>query len=433
MLAAIFGVRPLFSERFSEGPWYERYTPSPAGEELALLVGMTGILALTIGVAASRTPINTSVTPRLQSRQEIARLSIGHVAIATMVATISYLGALMLLAGPGIFGQLRNGRSADLAMGGIPEFVMIIPLMASVSTALFLLTHRKRHLRFAEIIILLGATCTSIALVSQLGNRRFIIPAALIPLIAALIRKPTRVKLWHAIVALAGVLLLATIPMVRAAGARRTGEGLLSAAWRHLKDEGISGVIQPIFASYDTEMFDYIAIVAPTLNLSDYGWGRGTVMEFIFRPLPSSWMTEQAWSDKIMTRFFGGGCGDPVCPVASWPGVLYFEGGLFIVAIGSFLAGFLLRKVSIKWQYNRNFSVRTQLYVVIVASFALIAMRTNTVHAIWWILYTLIIAYVLYIAATLNLTRSYQRKSHRPMSLLQKQRVHVIEPSGSSN
>lgn len=417
MLVAIFGVRPVFVDRFDEGAWYDTYIPTPGGEQTSLLVGAVGLISLTIGTAiAQRKTKQAARSHQIKDRHttKAINITIGQVVVLSAIAAMTYVAALTVFAGPGIFRQLRNGRSADLAIGGIPEIVMIIPLTASVSAAIFLLTHRNRKLHLMEIFVLLSATATSIALVSQLGNRRFIIPAALIPLIAALIRKPTRVKLRHMVVAMSGILLLATIPMVRAAGARRPGEGLLSAGWRYLQEEGPSGVIRPIFVSFDTEMYDYIAVVAPTLESNRFGWGRGTIVEFAARPLPATWVDGPAWSNYLMTQFFGGGCGNPVCPVASLPGVLYFDGGLIVVALGSVVAGIFLRTLASKWQYNRAVSIKTQLFVVIMSSFALVAVRTNTVHAAWWVIYTLILGYLVYRVAAINMNHPPIRRALKP-------------------
>lgn len=414
MIVAIFGVRPTFKDRFEEGPWYDMYVPTVEGQHISLLVGVIAIVSFSIGTTiAQRTTRREARLDQFRSCQSTKqiRFTAGQVIALSAISAFTYVAALTAFAGPGIFSQLQNGRSADLAIGGIPEIVMIIPLTASVAAAIFLLTHKNRRLLAVEIIVLLMATITSVTLVSQLGNRRFIIPAVLIPLTAALIRKPARVKLIHIGLATVGVLLLATIPMVRAAGARRPGEGLLSAGWRYLQEEGPSGVIRPIFVSYDTEMFDYIAVVAPTLESDRFGWGRGTVVEFITRPLPATWIDGPAWSNSLMTQFFGGGCGDPVCPVASLPGVLYFDGGLTLVAVGSLIAGIFLRILSAKWQYNKLVSIKTQISVVIISSFALIAIRTNTIHAAWWVVYSLMIAYAVYAVATVNLNKIPVRRA----------------------
>lgn len=402
MLVAIFGIRPLFADRFDSGPWYSKYLPTEDGQTTSLLVGMIAIACFAIGTAVIRQ--KTKPARILKRKKQVERLNrvkftSGHLLAFTAIGAVAYIGALIVFAGSNIFGQLRNGRSTDVSIGGVPEFVMILPLTASIAAALFLLGRTNSKMRPSELLILTMAVGSSIVLVSQLGNRRFIIPAILIPIIAALMRRPTRVKLWHVIGGTAGLLFLAIIPMVRSAGARRPGESLLGASWRYLQEEGIIGVIRPIFVSYDTEMFDYIAVVGPKLAKEDYGLGRGTFVEFMTRPLPGSWGDTPAWSERLLIELFGGGCGDPVCPVASLPGLLYFEGGYIVVALGAFIAGAFLSALATKWRYNQTLSIRNQAYVAIISSFALIAVRTNTVHAAWWIIYTLLLVYLVHASA----------------------------------
>lgn len=389
----------MFVGRFEEGAWYSKYVPTEEGVSIALIVGAMALIGFSLGAASVRRQgRSTKAGLAISHTKNVERIYFpaGFVVLAALGGTATYVVALTLFAGPGIFGQLRNGRSAEVNIGGTPEFVMFLPLTGAIAVALFMLGNKYRKLTRLEILIAVLAVTTSLALVSQLGNRRFIIPAVLIPVISALMRRPARIRLWHIVVSFVGVLLLAIIPMVRAAGARRPGENLLSASWRYLHEEGFSGVLRPVFVSYDTEMFDYIAIVAPGLDGSAYGWGRGSLLEFATRPLPESWNGNPAWSERLLTQLFGGGCGDPVCPVASLPGVLYFEGGFIVVLLGSVATGAFLRSLAVKWKYNGNITIGSQLCVVIISSFALVAVRTNTVHASWWILYSLLIALVLY-------------------------------------
>lgn len=418
MLVAIFGVRPLFNDRFDEESWYGIYIPSQEGESIALLVGAITMASFTLGALIMGGRVKKAAYANTQ-KSELSKIGIRftahHILAVTICATVAYVGLLTVLAGPGIFNQLRNGRSTGLAIGGVPEIVMMVPLSGSIAVALFLLTNKQRRINGTELLIALTAIISSVMLLSQLGNRRFIIPAVLIPIIASLIRRPVRVKLWHVAATVASILILAILPMVRSAGARRPGEGLVDALWRYLRDEGFTGTIRPVFASYDTEMFDFIAIVAPTLEQDRFGLGRGTLLEFMTRPLPGSWVPGTPWSEVVLTQFFGGGCGNPVCPVASYPGVLFFDGGFVLVALGSIAMGAFLRLLAIKLRYNKHLSTTEMLYIVIAASFSLVAMRTNTVHAAWWALYTMLIAFSIYTVVSFLRTRPPQSFRHRHM------------------
>jgi hypothetical protein len=239
----------------------------------------------------------------------------------------------------------------------------------------------------------------SLVMVSALGTRRFMIPAVLMPICAALIRRPAKLRLWHLAVGFLGLLFVAIVPMVRSAGARLPGENLLTASLRYASEQGIGGILEPIFASYDTEMLDYIALASSRIHSGwlSLGLGRGTLLEFILRPLPGSMLSHPAWSDEVLINLWGGtGCGNPYCPVASVAGVTYFDGGYPLVIVGSLAFGFGLRWLATRWVYNGHLGDFRATAVAIASSFALVAARTNTVHATWWCIYTLIIAWLIY-------------------------------------
>lgn len=399
MLIAIFTIRPVFTNRFDEAAWYGLYLPDQAEESLALGVGMTCLVGLLLGVFLARlrpTKLqaleNRSAGPRSYDGWSFSR---GKLVFATVAGLGAYIALLMAVAGADVIRQLAGGRSSEVALAGVPEIVMMIPLAGSIAAAIFILGAKDRQLVFFDLALIIGSTAASILMVSQLGTRRFIIPAMLLPVLAALIRKPVRVKAGHVIIGAVAILFLAIVPMVRAAGARRVGENLATASWRYLQEEGIGGVLRPVFASYDTEMFDYIAVASRGLSGDQYGLGRGTLLEFFTRPIPSftriGELTGVPFSDQMITRLFGGGCGEPFCPVASVAGVLYFDGGFILVFLGSIAFGAGMRAIANRWVYNRGLSPFQMFAVVSVSSFALVAARTNTIHTMWWCIYTLII------------------------------------------
>ncbi|MET4899398.1 O-antigen ligase [Paenarthrobacter sp. CC6] len=396
---SIFSIRPLFEDRFEIRTIYG-IVPDAASIDAAILVGIVFMTSFTIAVFLNR--IRPQSHKRLISldehldRREL-RITASKTVMTALAAFAVYLATLTILSGPAVFARLAAGRSSDAGLGGVPEIVMILPMAGSICAALFILSRRKNAITRKEWLILSAAPLISVMALSQLGNRRFLIPAILIPVVVALIRKPVRVKFSHIAAAIVAFLMLAIIPMVRSAGARIKGEGLLEASWRYFQSEGLQGVLTPVFASYDTEMLDYIAIIShPLGNAIPYGFGRGTVLEFLLRPLPSGISGEPAYSDVVLTAVWGGGCGTPVCPVASTAGVLYFEGGLAFVAFGAFLFGILAARLTNAWKYNQHVSTIKLTTVSVASAFALVATRTNTVHAIWWSLYAVFLCMFMY-------------------------------------
>jgi hypothetical protein len=400
MLFAIFSVRPLFSNRFAEQTFYG-YVPSLVGERTALLAGIVCMACFAAGcffwsVRPARAAELAARVPKPEKR--LVNLSAKKVLVVSVVGAVVYALMLVAIAGTGTVAALSGGRSADVVIAGVPEVILLVPMTGSIVTTLFIINRRHAMIIKSEAIYCVAAVGVSLVLLSQLGNRRFLIPAALMPLMAMLVRKTMRIRAYHVVLALVGFVFIAIVPMVRSAGARMPGENLLTASWRYLGDRGISGVLTPVFASYDTEMLDYIALMSQKITADTgigFGMGRGTILEFLLRPLPSS-VTGVQYSDQLLTSIWGGGCGQPVCPVASVAGVFYFEGGLIAVALGTFAFAAVLRFLSNRMAYSSGLKLLPITCVTVASAFALIAARTNTIHSLWWVLYALALVLVVY-------------------------------------
>jgi hypothetical protein len=399
VLIAIFAVRPLFTHRLDAGLY--GYALDESSVERAVVIGATCLGAFGLGVFfATARPARQAKLSALPARaRRRTNITAGGVLLVTVVGVASYLVALLVLAGVGTVTALAGGRSTDTSTAGIPEIIFVVPLAGSISVSLFLLARVETPIKRREAVTLLVCVALSLVILSALGTRRFMIPAVLMPISAALIRRPAKLRLWHLGAGFVGLLFLAIVPMIRSAGARLPGENLLTASFRYASEQGIEGILQPIFASYDTEMLDYIALVSSRIHAGwlPFGLGRGTLLEFIFRPVPASKLSQVPWSDELLINLWGGsGCGHPYCPVASVAGVTYFDGGFPLLIVGSFAFGFGLRWLATRWVYNRHLGDFRGTVVAVVSSFAVVAARTNTVHATWWCLYTLIILGLIY-------------------------------------
>lgn len=437
MLFMIFGIRPLFVGRFSERTIYG-YTPTDSGEQTALTVGVVCMGAFAVGTffasrspkkldqLASRSPSASGRLLNISARQTLL-IAFGSVGV--------YLAIIFVLAGPRVISALGAGRSADPSLTGVPELVLLFPMGGSLAAALFLMSRRGVSITRTEGLLLLTACVTSIVLLSQLGNRRFLIPGVLIPVIALLMRRSVRLRLVHVALAFGAFLFIAIIPMVRSAGARLPGETLLTATARYLGTQGIGGVLSPVFASYDTEMLDYIGIAADRIqgaSAPGFGAGRGTFVEFLTRPLPGLLHLPTPYSDALLTSIYGGGCGDPVCPVASVGGVLYFDGGVTGVLLGSILFGIGLRWLSVMWVTNKRLTPISATIVAIFSAFALIMTRTNTIHAIWWAIYASLLSGAIYFTASKVQAAAPNTSKRRPL-LTRSGRTTITQGSSANS
>jgi hypothetical protein len=398
ILIAIFAVRPLFAHRLDSG--FYGYTLDTSSVERAIAIGATCIGAFGLGAffATARPQKQTKLAALPARARRRITITAGGTLLISILAVALYLVALLMLAGWNTVTALAGGRSAETSTAGLPEIILVLPLAGSISVSLLILARRGTSIKRVETVTLFACVTISLIMVSALGTRRFMIPAVLMPISAALIRRPTKLRPWHLAVGFVGLLFVAIVPMVRSAGARLPGENLLTASLRYASEQGIGGILEPIFASYDTEMLDYIALTASRIHAGwlSFGLGRGTLLEFVLRPVPASKLSQAPWSDEVLTNLWGGGCLRPYCPVGSVAGVTYLDGGFPLLIVGSFAFGFGLRWLATRWVYNRHLGDFQATVVAIASSFALVAARTNTVHAIWWWIYTLIIAWLIY-------------------------------------
>ncbi len=412
MLYAIFAIRPLFTDRFQasrfEYSGFYRFVPTYDGQLTASLVGI--LLLWSIGIGAlwcshwrklPAVPITGGTEDhRPEYSPDAAVLPHVRAVVVTLAALALHFVLIVSFMGLARALAMSEGRSDYVASGsfGLPEIVYVIPLTGSIAAATLILMARSRPISFPAWLSILACTALSLVSVSQLGNRRFMIPAVLIVVAAFLMRKPIRFRLWHAVAGLLAIIFLAVVPYVRKAGSR-PGENLVEAMFGYIGDNGFLVLLRNMFTTYDTEMYDYIAVVAPRLEngRENYGFGSGTVLEFLLHPLPQNMFNFTERSSEVRSYLFNYGCG-VTCnlpnPVSSLGGVLFFDGWYVGVIVGGVLAGVLIRVIAIRWSRAATSTVAHNIVTAISASFMAIAVRTETISILWLCIYTLIIGFL---------------------------------------
>jgi len=412
MLYAIFAIRPLFTDRFQasrfEYSGFYRFVPTYDGQLTASLVGI--LLLWSIGIGAlwcshwRKLPAGpTTAGPEdRRTRQGTDAADLPHVrAVAVTLAALAlYFALIVSFMGLARALAMSEGRSDYVSSGafGLPAIVYVIPLTGSIAAATLILMARSHPIGFPAWLSILFCTALSLVSVSQLGNRRFMIPAVLIVVGAFLMQKPIRLRLWHAVAGLLAIIFLAVVPYVRKAGSR-PGENLGEAMVRYIGDNGFVVLLRNMFTTYDTEMYDYIAVVAPRLEngRENYGFGSGTVLEFFLHPLPQNMFNFNERSSEVRSYLFNYGCGvtcDLPNPVSSLGGVLFFDGWYVGVIVGGALAGVLVRVIAMRWSRAATSSVAQNMVTAISASFMAIAVRTETVGILWLCIYSLMIGFL---------------------------------------
>ena len=410
MLFAVFSVRPLFSERFRPsaiaGSGFYGLVPSLDGQVAASIVGSVLLWSIAVGALwksrrrgvaehGSGTPLHLVASDGFLP---------GRAVFITVSSLAVYSAALISFMGVQGFLALSRGRSAEATMDFVPELITVIPLAGSIAGAMLILNAGDKEIKPAGWLAVVFCVAASIFAVSQLGTRMYIIPALLIVLTATLMRKPTRVRLWHVAAGGVALIALAVLPYVRSAGSRIAGESLFDALVRSFEEVGPLGAAKSFFTSYDTQMYDYIAILATEYQNGhlEMGWGRGTFVEFLTRPFPSGMAPFSERSSELKIHLFNYSCFGADCPapnpVLSVGGLLFFDGWYLAVLVGGLLLGAFVRTLAHRWADSRCLSPANNLVTAVCASYAMIAVRTDTVFAVWWCIYTLAVAAVVVLA-----------------------------------
>jgi hypothetical protein len=352
------------------------------------------MIFVTVGVLISRGSISLSppAEPKMRTLQKMKAIHLFGISVGSIAL---YLVALILLVGPASVLAMGGGRSADVVTAGVPAIVMMIPLMGSLAASIYIISLGPRSpIRWKELLTIVLVVSLSVVMLSSLGNRRFLIPAVLMPVIAVAAMRKTPARAIYMILGVLGFLLTAILPMVRSSGSRLAGETLLDSIVRYASEQGLDGIVLPVFASNDTEMLDYIGVFLRQVESGhqSFGFGQGTFGDFLTSSIPSALFKGTSYSDQILTNIWGGGCGKPFCPVASVVGVSYFDAGIFGVILGCGVFGYFMGWLTNRLTRLQNLGPFAATTTVIFSSFAIVLTRTNTINALWWSIYTIVLA-----------------------------------------
>lgn len=432
ILYAIFAIRPLFTGRFGPstqlGAGFYGLVPTLDGQMTASFVGMILLWSIAIGVAwhASmrkrppkqdrlRSEVADGFVPTPTLTESRSRLKPGRAVLVTIAALVLYAAILIAFIGLNGFLAMSGGRSAESWTGSTPVIVMIIPIAGSVAAATLIMSARPGPIDTASWLAIGFCTAATLLAVFQLGQRRLIIPGALIVVTALLMRKPVRLRPRHVVFGTLGLMTLAVLPHVRG---NRGGEGLVESVVREIGENGPFGASSFFFTSYDTQMYDYIAMLAPSLNNGrlGFGLGSGTVLEFFTHPLPAALSPFSDRSTELKVHLFNyfcfsfGTCRAPN-PVLSVGGTLFFDWGYIGVLLGGILVGLAIRAISYRWSRADSLTNSQCVITAVCASYAMVAARTDTVFAIWWGIYSVLIAVIVLAAMGEGRTASQRRVS----------------------
>ena len=383
LLGSIFGVRPLLM--LSGGQFQFYGSDVESGVSVALLVGLLAITGTLFGYWLGRVGLEASHALLKPSQEQPPRYSFGvGVGAALGVLALWLVAMLVVGSGPAFIATLFEGRSDAVGaqLAGVPAIIPALPVASALLIALVRIRAEViQRLSVRQNLEYWGIIALSVIPPAALGTRRFLIPSLIAGVIGfAATRWLRRVSMRFIGVAIVGFLALAVMPFVRSAGSRTGSTDLLGAMADYFAAEGAQGVLESYFLSYDTEMFSYIAYVAPRLGETvPYGLGRGTFGDMLLAPLPYTLAPYETWANYVLEQLYGGTCATLYCPVPSLPGMLFFDWDVLGVFVGMILVGFAMARFEPAFL---RFGPHTALLLT-AAAFTAQVIRGNPIAQAW--------------------------------------------------
>jgi hypothetical protein len=342
MLAILFGVRPLIMLSTGDRSFQKGYNIAQ-GFNQAVLLGMLGTLSFVVGYEVlSGLRQRSSIVSRARNLDLPATRRV--VFVCVVLGLVLFLLLLGLAGNPLVTLQLlAHGRSTrSVAVVSTSSYLSDAPLLLACAATIFVITLRGKPTR-GQLAAIIALVATPVAAFSLVGDRRFIIPCALIPIVVGYIvrlRRPSWRKL--ALIIPVAFIILATIPYARASGGRQAQGGVLPVFTR-----AFSAPLQPVgkfLTGTDTQMVSDLALEVESLRQSrDYYFGRATVGDLLLAPLPSHVIRKpQTARDSLLVRIFGEPCGTvngALCPDFSAVGTFYQDFWIPGVIAGMLLLG----------------------------------------------------------------------------------------------
>lgn len=361
VLVSIYAIRPILM--IGSENYFLYGTSIRRGFEYSTWVGLVAVVSMICGFSFLRLQKPKQVEGEfVQTRRPRAidgKRVIPMAAAAAMAAVAAWIGSQLLIGGGSAYlAELFAGRSElnEEAQSGVPAVVDTLPMIGALIVCLARLeVQRARKLLTREHILFWLAIAACVVPPTALGIRRYLIPTLLGALIAVVAPRWTSIlRLRWAVALGVAFVALVSIPFVRSEGSRTQSSSFTGALLDYIGGQGVGGAMYQYFTSYDTEMFSYVALIRQNhLEGFHLGSGQWLLGDLFIETLPAS-LSVQSFSNELLTYNFGGGCGNPYCPVPSLPGVLVADFGLAGVAIGMFALGLLFQRV----EPSRTFSMQ---------------------------------------------------------------------------
>ena len=196
-------------------------------------------------------------------------------------------------------GSLINIVSFDIDSLAIDakfksEYFTLAPLLTSVVASLVILINEGSLSRKKKILIFFMIVYPTISFF-MLGNRRFMLPAVIVPLFCYFYKNGYQVQ-WlkprNILTTILLLLLVISIPYLRQHESRESYGGSLNFVSNLISEP--SSIINKITLGPDSEMFSVFAAQINTLNNTGYYYGSASLGDLVLAPIPSAIFPKQA-------------------------------------------------------------------------------------------------------------------------------------------
>ena len=271
------------------------------------------------------------------------------------------------------------------------EYLILAPLLAScVATILIIINNNKKPDIIQSVILLLLIMYPTL-LYLLIGNRRFMLPAIGVPVIAYyLIRTKTLSLKKIALLFFVIVPIIISIPHLRQIESREYHGGIKGYSENIL--ENPFKLIDSVASGPDTEMLPVLAAEIKTLNKSsNYYYGKASLGDLIIAPIPTAIFPDKPMTarNELLIEIFDEPCSaklDGICPDFSAVGTFYQDFGWFGVLTG---IAFLGAITAYAWKRYQIIGPEPQI-VAFLSSwyiFLPILIRAGFMPAFMWFLF----------------------------------------------
>lgn len=390
ILISIFGVRPLLMP--GNPASFNMYGYNTAsGFDNAALFGFIGTASFVAGYALWRMVLRHGHEKKASPVKAPPMLPDWAPRRSMMIAWCLFGSWFLLMiiigGGVGFLSELFGGRSPAVMakLANVPAVVSALPVIGCTIIA----GVRFQYERYVKYTVHQNLAYWLVAAVSvippsSIGTRRFLIPSVVMALVGALANSWTKkIRPSWVVGGVVFFFALAVIPFVRSAGSRKLGESdLLGAMNAYFGQEGVRGVLDGFFLSYDTEMFNYVSYLSQAMGSTiPFGMGRGTLGEIVGLPIPAAITPFERWNDVLLLYMYGEPCDyKQACPVPSIVGVLYSD-----LAIPGVISGMILLGIwSGRFEASLMTATGTKMGVLMLTvGFAISFTRGNSMAQVW--------------------------------------------------